>query len=89
MSQKITEIPRAGRLARTMASDIAIYNEEKIKRGIQNDTLFEELKDDLREGTRDWNARVSEEIVTGTNLYEKALVDLIFHKYGQVRSPIF
>jgi hypothetical protein len=89
MSQKITEIPRAGRLARTMASDIAIYNEEKIRRGIQNDTLFDELKDDLREGVKDWNARVSEEIVNGTNLYEKSLVDLIFYKYGQVGSRIF
>ena len=49
---KITTIPEAARLARATASDIAIYNVDKIKRGIENDQLFEELADDLREAER-------------------------------------
>lgn len=89
MSTKITSIPQAARLARTMASDIAIYNTEKIKRGVENDTLWEELADDLREGRRTWADRVSDEIVQGTNLLEKALVDIVFAPAGKHNSRIF
>ena len=31
----------ARRLARAIASDLSLYNEEKIVRGIENDSLFE------------------------------------------------
>ena len=40
------ELDQAGRLARAMASDIAIYNQEKIRKGLETDRLFEELEDD-------------------------------------------
>lgn len=86
---KITSIPQAARLARAMASDIAIYNQEKIVRGLENDRLFEELEDDIREGLAMWASKVSEEIVNDTNLLQKALVDQIFGAFGHVRSPIF
>jgi|ETNmetMinimDraft_26_1059896.scaffolds.fasta_scaffold336801_1 hypothetical protein len=86
---KISSIPEAARLARAMASDIAIYNTEKIQRGIENDRLFEELEDDLREGQQMWVAKVSDEIVSGTNLLQKAFVDIIFAGAGNIRSPIF
>ena len=86
---KITSIPKAARLARAMASDIAIYNEAKVKRGIETDRLFEELEDDLREGMAMWRKEVSEEIVDGTNLLQKALVDFIFAGSAHIKSPIF
>jgi len=86
---KITEFPRAARLARAMASDIAIYNTEKVKRGIENDRLFEELEDDLREGEQVWAEKVSEEICTGTNLFQKAFVDIVFAQHGNIPSKIF
>ena len=86
---KITDINHAGRLARTMASDIAIYNTDKIKRGIENDLLFEELEDDLRDGLAMWNNKVDESITVGTNLLQKAFVDIIFANQGEVSSKIF
>lgn len=86
---KITAIPQAARLARATASDIAIYNVEKIRRGIENDRLFEELEDDLREAERMWAAKVSEEIVSGTNLLQKAFIDIIFAGSGATKSKIF
>jgi hypothetical protein len=86
---KITSIPQAARLARAMASDIAIYNQEKIVRGLENDRLFEELEDDLREGLAMWSSRVSEEIVNDTNLLQKAIIDQVFGSFAHVRSPIF
>jgi len=35
----------AGRFARAIMSDIWLYNKDKIKEGIENDTFFEVLKD--------------------------------------------
>jgi len=88
MSQ-ITSIPQAARLARAMASDIAIYNQDKIQRGIENDRLFEELADDLREGLAVWASKVSPEIVSETNLLQKAIVDIVFGGSAHIKSPIF
>jgi hypothetical protein len=39
----------ATRLARAIASDIALYNEDKIIEGIENDTLFDVIAE-LNEG---------------------------------------
>jgi len=89
MSGKETNLPKAARLARAAASDIAIYNEEKLRRGIENDRLFEELDDDIREGLRMWNEKVAPEIVEGTNLFQKAFVDIVFAQHGNTRSKIF
>ena len=86
---KISSIPQAARLARAMASDIAIYNQEKIQRGIENDRLFEELEDDLTQGLQMWSAKVSDEIVNGTNLLQKAFVDIIFAGSAHIKSSIF
>ena len=36
----------ARRLARAIASDLSLYNEEKIIRGIEHDSLFDELMDE-------------------------------------------
>ncbi|MFT6398907.1 MAG: hypothetical protein ACJAYU_003669 [Bradymonadia bacterium] len=89
MSNKITSIPKAARLARAMASDIAIYNTEKIQRGIENDRLFEELEDDLTQGLQMWTAKVSDEIANGTNLLQKAFVDTVFAGSAHIKSSIF
>lgn len=86
---KIKAIPQAAQLARAMASDILIYNKEKVKRGLEKDRLFEELEDDLREGLQMWEAKVSEEIAQGTNLLQKAIVDQVFASAGSIKSPIF
>ena len=88
MSQ-ITTIEDAARLARAIASDIAIYNEEKIQRGLQNDQLFQELEGDLREGLRVWREKVAPNIVDGTNVLQKALVDTLFASAANIKSPIF
>jgi hypothetical protein len=86
---KETSIPAAARLARTIMSDITIYNTDRLQRGVENDRLFEELEDDLREGDKMWRAKIADDIVNGTNLYHKAFVDLIFAKSGHIRSRIF
>src|SRR3990167_7744940 len=66
----------ARRLARAIASDLSLYNAEKIERGIANDSLFEELSADIEEGRALYNSRVSPELYA-KNFYDRAIVDLL------------
>ncbi|NQW63229.1 MAG: hypothetical protein HQ461_10400 [Deltaproteobacteria bacterium] len=83
------ELDQAGRLARAMASDIAIYNQEKIRKGLETDRLFEELEDDLREAFKLWESKINPEIVKSTNLLQAAIIDQVFAPHGSVHTPIF
>ena len=83
------ELDQAGRLARAVASDIAIYNQEKIRKGLETDRLFEELEDDLREAFKLWESKINPEIVKSTNLLQAAIIDQIFAPHGSVHTPIF
>lgn len=79
----------AMRWARAIASDIALYNEEKIIRGIQEDTLFDDLKPEFDEGLALYRSRVSPELLESTNYYYRAIVDVIIKNKGHIQSPIW
>ena len=48
----------ARRLARTIVSDIALYNQAKVKEGIEHDDLFDVLKDEIEEGGGSYTSAV-------------------------------
>jgi hypothetical protein len=79
----------AARLARTIVSDIALYNKEKILEGIKKDNLFELLEEELQEGERFYKTRVDPELVGKTNYYNKAIVDILIKRSGEIESPIW
>ena len=58
----ITNEKDAIRLARTIMSDIALYNQDKIRHSIKNDSLFVDMADQLEEGRKLYNARVDPEL---------------------------
>ena len=89
MAAPIDTPERAIRLARTIASDISLYNEEKIIRGISEDKLFTELSDEIEEGRELYRARVSPELYERTNFFDRAVVDIIIKSKGHVRSKIW
>lgn len=76
------EKTKAMRLARAIASDISLYNQQKITRGIEQDNLFEAIKDEIEEGRELFKSRVSKDIFTRTNLFERAIVDVIIKPTG-------
>jgi hypothetical protein len=80
---------KAMRLARTIASDIALYNEKKIIKGIEHDTFFDELKDEIEEGRALFRTRVSPEMYATTNFFDRAIIDVILKPKGHVRSKIW
>ncbi|HEX6272039.1 MAG TPA: hypothetical protein VFZ53_03330 [Polyangiaceae bacterium] len=78
----------ARRLARAIASDVSLYNEEKIVRGIENDSLFEELGEEIEEGRALYKSRVSPDLYN-RNFYDRALVDILIKSKGHVKSRIW
>ncbi len=78
----------AKRLARAIASDVSLYNEQKIVEGIMNDDLFTRLKDEIEEGRELYRSRVSSDLDAG-GLYDRAIVDVLLKAKGHVKSKIW
>jgi len=80
---------KAQRLARAIASDISLYNEQKIIKGIEQDNLFDVLQDELEEGRELYKSRVSQELYSNTNFFDRAVVDIVVRSKGHVKSKIW
>ncbi len=80
---------KAMRLARAIASDISLYNEQKIIKGIEQDNLFELLKEELDEGRELYKSRVSPEIFQRMNFFERAINDIVLRSKAHVKSKIW
>jgi hypothetical protein len=78
----------ARRLARAIASDLSLYNEEKIMEGIQNDNLFSVLTEELEEGRALFKSRVSPELFA-KNFYDRAVIDILVRSKGHVTSRMW
>ncbi|RNC72178.1 MAG: hypothetical protein ED859_02235 [Desulfuromonadales bacterium] len=79
---------QAKRLARAIISDIAIYNREKVERGIREDSIFQLLADEIEEGRQHFLSRVAPEIASGPT-YDIALVDVLIKRAGKIESTIW
>lgn len=86
---QIEDADKARRLARTIVSDIALYNREEIRKGIKNDNVFDLLAEEIERGKKLYLSRVSPEILKGRNFFDQALVDILIKQYGNVESPIW
>ena len=78
----------ARRLARAIASDLSLYNEEKIIRGIEGDSLFDQLGEEIEEGRALFKSRVSPDLYH-RNFYDRALVDILVKSKGHIKSKIW
>ena len=85
----ITDPEAARRLARATASDIALYNEAKVKEGIEKDNFFEVLAKEIQEGREHYNARVDPQLRSKTNFFDRALIDVILKRKGHIKSKIW
>jgi len=79
----------AYRLARTIVSDIALYNKDKIQNGIKNDNIFELLERELEEGLKLYKSRIDEEVDKKNIFYNKAIVDILIKRHGDIKSDIW
>jgi hypothetical protein len=79
----------ARRLARAIASDVSLYNEEKIIQGVLNDTLFDVMASEIEEGRELYRSRVSPDLFRNTNFYDRAIVDILVKSKGHIKSKIW
>jgi hypothetical protein len=78
----------ARRLARAIASDLSLYNEEKITQGIVEDNLFDVLAEEIEEGKQLYKSRVSPELVN-RNYYGRAIVDILVRSKRHIKSKVW
>lgn len=79
----------AQRLARTIASDILLYNRDKVERGIKADNLFSILEAEIREGEELFYTRVDAALIKEYNLLERALVDILVFSQAELECDIW
>ena len=89
MVQPIDTAERASRLARYIAQEISLYNEDKVLRGVTEDRFFTELAVELDEGRDLYRTRVSAELYAQTNYFDRAIVDVILKARALVPSKIW
>jgi len=82
------ETKAAQRLARAIASDLSIYNQDKIKKGLEDDNIFELLEEEIEEGRTLFRNKFSPEIVN-SNIFERAIIDIIVAPRTNVKTRIF
>lgn len=78
----------ARRLARAIASDLSLYNEEKIVQGIQGDNLFEVLAEEIEEGRALFKSRVAPDLYA-KGFYDRAIIDILVRSKGHVQSKMW
>lgn len=83
----ITDPQAARRLARAIVSDVELYNGEKIKNGIEQDNLFETIKDELEEGRALFNERVDPS--QQPYQFDLAVVDVLLKHSVKYKSKIW
>lgn len=74
------DLARASRLARTIVSDIALYNQEAIEKGVREGNLRDLLKNEFAEGRQLLEARLPDHIGDVTPFLEMAIDSLIASK---------
>ena len=86
---RITDPQRAQRLARTVVSDVMLYNTERVRAGIEADDLFDRLRPELDEARAFFERRIDPEVAAKSNAFDLALVDVLVFRSSSVRSRIW
>lgn len=89
MARLVDNPKLAFRLARAIISDIALYNQDKVKEGIKNDNIFEILEEELQEGREHFHSRVVPDMPDRDHLFDRAMVDVMIRQAGKIESPIW
>jgi len=85
----IKNADEAKRLARTILSDILLYNQAKVKEGIEKDSLFDVLTEELAEGKKYYESMVDAELRQSSNFFNEAVVDVLLKQGGKIKSEIW
>jgi hypothetical protein len=79
---------RAQQLARAIASDIQLYNKQKIEEALINDNFFDALGEEIMEGRDLFRGRVTPELFR-KNYYDRAIVDRVIKPMASLKTHIW
>ncbi len=88
MDELIRDSDLARRLARTIVSDLAMYNKDEVERGVVEDRVFDLMGSRIQEGRQHYESKID----PGLNehgFFEKALVDFLLKPFGRIKSRIW
>lgn len=74
------KIERAKRLARTIVSDIFLYNTAKAEESIRNNKFFSVFSSEIREGLKLYENRISPEVRNQGDFFKEVINDFIENK---------
>jgi hypothetical protein len=80
---------RAKRMARLIVGDLVLYHKDKIAEGIRNDTLFEMLDHELKEGREYYDKNVDPKVRAESDYFNQAIVDILIKGRGDIPSKIW
>ena len=86
---KISRIEDAVRLARAIVSDVLLYNQNKVKQGLEDDNLFDVLREEIEEGRELYESRVDPEVQQQGNYYDRAVVDVLIKQSSSIDTKIW
>lgn len=77
MKGKASTQEEAQRIARVVASDILLYNRKKVNEGIIKDTLFELVKNEIKEGEHYYLSRLDPDFPEPLVYFNEALIEFL------------
>lgn len=77
---KDDSIERAKRLARTIISDIYLYNTAKADKSILNNTFYSDFASEIKEGLKLYESRISPDVRAKGDFFREAINDFIEKK---------
>lgn len=78
--KKIERTDQAINFARSIASDILIYNKEEVGKGLRKDDIYDRLSVAIDEGRRLYLDRVMIDATSSSEHFERALTDVLLRK---------
>lgn len=87
--ERVRDPARAERLARAVLSDVRAYHPRRLRRGIEEDDVFERLRPEIEEARAWFEQRVDPEVARKTNAFDRALVDVLVYRSRDVPSRIW
>lgn len=78
-------VEKAKRLARTIIADIYLYSSTKMEEAIKKNTFYAEFASDIKEGTKLYNGRVSQEVKNSGDFFREAIENFIENKKKTIK----
>ena len=78
-------VEKAKRLARTIIADIYLYSSTKMEEAIKKNTFYTEFASDIKEGTKLYNGRVSQEVKNKGDFFREAIENFIENKKKTIK----